>query len=214
MEKLFLVIIAAVLLSSCQTDEGLFDQDNNTPKSSKPIVVRSDMGGSANASNFKSGDDIWLWANKKGTSDGYIKAWHLTANDDDGNFVGSTHYWPADGSNLDVIAIHGNFEKGIVEHNTEMTSTLTHTVSSSQGNDAETRKSDLLLAKILNVTHNNIELEFDHLLTKIIVKLLPSETDNNAIGVTVAELEDASVQIANVMQVIPSLNSLKGISKR
>ena len=116
--RLSLVIsIAATMLWSCQFDDVL-----STPSNEGVIRVTSSLTqtesasgtstGSTTNNNFKNGDKIYVWANKtNGSTDDYIKAWELTANDDKGHFddKGNSKTWPYDGSNLNFYALHGNF---------------------------------------------------------------------------------------------------------
>ena len=201
--RLSLVItIAATMLWSCQFDDVL-----STPSDGGVIRVTSSLtkaestGGtneSTNNDNFKDNEIIYVWADKTGDSDGYIKAWKLKANDDKGHFDdnGNSKAWPYDGKNLDFHALHGNFDVNDLNDKkwSDLTS-LKHTVSNDQSTDAERRKSDLLYAEKPEAKHgNNVELSFEHLLAKITVKL----DLKNSMGITPDDFENATVSILGI----------------
>lgn len=155
--------------------------------------------GSTTNDNFKNGDKIYVWADKKdgGSTDDYIKAWELTANDDKGHFDdnGNSKTWPYDGLSLDFHALHGNFTGSDLNKNWSDLTSLKHTVLDNQISDENRRQSDLLFAKKAEATHgNNVELSFSHLLAKITVKL----DLKNSMGITTDEFENATVSILGI----------------
>lgn len=197
------ISIAATMLWSCQFDDVL-----STPSNEGVIRVTSSLtkaestGGTTESTtndNFKDNEIIYVWADKNGTNDGYIKAWELTAKDNNGNFTGDSKAWPYDGSNLDFKAIHGNFSSTITENTTTKDDEITHSVKTTQSSETEVRLSDLLYAAQDNAqTGQTVGLSFGHKLSKIVVKLVPSNPGNSGSGISDDELEGATVSIIGV----------------
>lgn len=202
--RLSLVItIAATMLWSCQFDDVL-----NTPSNEGVIMVTSSLTkaestGETNESttndNFKNNEIIYVWADKTTTTDGYIKAWELTATGTNGGFTGDNKAWPYDGSNLDFKAIHGNFGSTVTKNTTERDAGITHSVKTTQSSETDVRTSDLLYAANVNApTGQTVELSFGHKLSKIVVKLMSSDTDDSGSGISNNDLEGATVTIIGV----------------
>ena len=203
--RLSLVItIAATMLWSCQFDDVLSTPSDGGVIRVTSSLTKAESTGGTNESttndNFKSNEIIYVWADKNGTKDGYIKAWKLTAKDNKGNFDdnGNSNTWPYDGSNLDFHALHGNFTESDLNNKqwSDLTS-LKHTVHTDQSSDDNRRLSDLLYAAKTGATHgNNVELSFKHLLAKITVKL----DLKNSMGISIEDFENASVSILGIQQ--------------
>ena len=205
--RLSLVIsIAATMLWSCQFDDVL-----STPSNEGMIMVTSTLTktesasgtstGSTTNDNFKNGEIIYVWARKTdgGSTDDYIKAWQLTAKDANGNFSGDSKAWPYDGSNLDFKAIHGNFGSTVTKNTTGQDAEITHSVKTTQSSETEVRTSDLLYAAKDNAPiGKTVDLSFGHKLSKIVVKLVPSDPDNSGSGISGDELDGATVSIIGV----------------
>ena len=198
------ISIAATMLWSCQFDDVL-----STPSNDGVIRVTSSLTKTESASgtstgipttsdNFKNNEIIYVWARKTdgGSTDDYIKAWKLTANDDKGHFNGDSKAWPYDGKDLDFHALHGNFDVNDLNDKkwSDLTS-LKHTVHQDQSTDENRRQSDLLYAAKTEAKHgNNVELSFEHLLAKITVKLDLSGCQ----GIESADLNKATISITNI----------------
>lgn len=195
------ISIAATMLWSCQFDDVLSTPSNEgvirvTSSLTKTESASGPSTGSTTNDNFKNDEIIYVWADKTGTKDGYIKAWELTATDTKGNFSGESKAWPYDGSSLNFHALHGNFTEPPAPNNkwSDLTS-LKHTVLDDQSYDDNRRKSDLLFAEKTGATHgSNVELSFSHLLAKITVKL----DLKNSKGITTDEFENATVWIMGI----------------
>lgn len=198
------ISIAATMLWSCQFDDVL-----STPSNEGVIRVTSTLTKTESASgnttnsptndNFKNGEIIYVWADKSGTIDDYIKAWELTATGTNGNFSGDSKAWPYDGSNLDFHAIHGNFNGTVTKNSTERDAEITHSVLTTQSEETHVRTSDLLYASKPNsTTGKTVELSFGHKLSKIVVKLVPSDPDNTGSGISETDLDNATVNIIGV----------------
>lgn len=157
--------------------------------------------GRTSSTQFESGEIVWLWALKDGTTTEYINAWQLNANGSGGfsSFTtGNDKYWPSDGSHLNVYALHGNFNNTqITEGSTSWSSlSLTHTVETDQTTDNNKRLSDLLYSQTSSAVapNNKVQLTFDHLLAKITVKLDLSSSK----GITASDLSNATVTLTNI----------------
>ena len=197
------ISIAATMLWSCQFDDVLSTPSNEGVIRVTSSLTKAESTGGTNESttndNFKNGEIIYVWADKTGTTDGYIKAWELTATGANGNFSGDSKAWPYDGSNLDFHAIHGNFNGTVTKNSTERDAEITHSVLNTQSKETDVRTSDLLFASNPNSpTGKTVELSFGHKLSKIVVKLMPSEPDNSGSGISDDELEGATVSIIGV----------------
>lgn len=203
--RLSLVIsIAATMLWSCQFDDVLSTPSNDgvirvTSTLTKTESASGPSTGSTTNDNFKNNEIIYVWADKTGQSDGYIKAWELTATGTNGNFSGDSKAWPYDGSNLDFHAIHGNFNGTVTKNSTERDAEITHSVLNTQSKETDVRTSDLLFASQSNSpTGKTVELSFGHKLSKIVVKLNPSAKDNSGSGISDDDLDNATVNIIDV----------------
>ena len=87
------ISIAATMLWSCQFDDVLSTPSNDgvirvTSSLTKTESASGPSTGSTTNDNFKNDEIIYVWARKTdgGSTDDYIKAWELTANDDKGHF--------------------------------------------------------------------------------------------------------------------------------
>ncbi len=195
-------VMMTPLLGSCAADDiGDAGRDGCDIILGQPMAVTSVTRAvdGRTSSNFESGEEVWLWANKSGGSE-YIKAWKLTAQGS-GGFTGSPQYWPSDGSALEVYALHGNFKNSssISEGTTQWSSlSLTHTVATDQSSDNNKRLSDLLYSHTESPAAPNsgsVQLTFDHLLAKITVKL---DLENSK-GISNTELDNATVTLTNIL---------------
>ena len=202
--RLSLVIsIAATMLWSCQFDDVLSTPSNEGVIRVTSSLTKAESTGGTNESttndNFKDNEIIYVWADKTGKSDGYIKAWELTATGTNGGFNGDSKAWPYDGSNLDFHAIHGNFNGTVTKNSTERDAEITHSVLPTQSEETHVRTSDLLFAlKPNSPTGKTVELSFGHKLSKIVVKLVPSDPDNTGSGISETDLDNATVYIIGV----------------
>ena len=197
------ISIAATMLWSCQFDDVLSTPSNEGVIRVTSSLTKAESTGGTNESttndNFKDNEIIYVWADKTGKSDGYIKAWELTAKDNNGNFRGDSKAWPYDGSNLDFHAIHGNFNGTVTKNSTERDAEITHSVLNTQSKETDVRTSDLLYASQSNSpTGKTVELSFGHKLSKIVVKLNPSAKDNSGSGISDDDLDNATVSIIGV----------------
>ena len=195
-------VILTPLLGSCTSDDvvGGAGRDECDIISGQPITVTSATratDGSTYSTPFDSGEIVWMWALKDGTTTEYIKAWQLTAQND-GSFTGADKYWPSDGKSLTFYALHGNFgNTTITKDSTPWADlSLTHTVETDQSTEADKLKSDLLYATRGSVSSKTTpaKLTFEHLLAKITVKL----DLKNSQGIKAGELAKATVTLTNI----------------
>lgn len=197
------ISIAATMLWSCQFDDVLSTPSNEGVIRVTSSLTKAESTGGTNESttndNFKDNEIIYVWADKTGKSDGYIKAWELTATGTNGGFNGDSKAWPYDGSYLDFKAIHGNFGSTVTKNATERDAEITHSVKTTQSEETHVRESDLLYAAKNNApTGQTVGLSFGHKLSKIVVKLMPSDPNNSGSGISDDELEGATVSIIGV----------------
>ena len=182
-DRLFCLLIVALLLSSCQSD---YDSagDDNVAAQPREIGI-----GAVRSGNFATPDEIWVWVGKGGIDD-FAKAWHLTTTDGS-NFSGTTRYWSGDGSKLSFKAVHGNFTVSPKENTTQWSAlTLTHSVKDNQTDDTARSKSDLLYADVPNVASGtDVNLHFSHLLAKITFVMVRGE----GLDITEDQLKEATV---------------------
>lgn len=176
--------------------------DGSTPDPSetddmRKITVTTSTRATTGTYSFNPGEEIWLWADKVSGGGEYIKAWCLTAQSPATNFTGTAKYWPGDGSQLNVKALHGNFGESLTDGSMSWSSitSITHTVETDQSTDANRRKSDLLYASATDCAYPGaIDLTFDHLLAKVTVKIDLDNCD----GFSAYDLSTAEVQINDV----------------
>lgn len=174
--------------------------DGSTPDPSetddmRKITVTTSTRAATGTYSFNTDEEIWLWADKVSGGE-YIKAWHLTAQST-ATFTGTAKYWPGDGSQLNVKALHGNFGGSLTDGSMSWSSitSITHTVETDQSIEANRRKSDLLYASATDCAYPEaIDLTFDHLLAKVTVKIDLNHCD----GFSAYDLSTAEVQINDV----------------
>ena len=199
-------VILTPLLGSCAADDVVGDAGRDgcdiilDPAITVTSVTKA-VDGRTSSNQFETGEEVWLWAMKKGTSTEYIKAWQLKANGSGGftSVNSSAKYWPSDGSALEVYALHGNFKNSTITEGSPSWSnlSLTHTVETNQTSPENKRLSDLLYSHptMAAAPNNTVQLAFDHLLAKITVKL----DLYNSKGITASDLSNATVKLTNIL---------------
>ena len=195
-------VVMTPLLGSCAADDVVGDagREGCDIILGQPMTVTSatrSADGGTSSTQFETGETVWLWANKADGSE-YIKAWQLTAQGGV-SLSGSPQYWPSDGSNLNVYALHGNFKNPqITEDATSWSSltSLTHTVESDQSSDVNKRLSDLLYSQTSSAVAPNstVQLTFDHVLSKICITLKKADGS----GIEDANLNNATVEVSGI----------------
>lgn len=178
--------VFALAMAGCSNDE---NEVNNAP-----VEIRLTSGvavqarANTQAEQILVGEKVYAWVDKV-PAVSYIDAWTLTA-DGNGNFTGSSQYYPTDNSNLNFYALHGNFTATFTENSTAFPDApIVHSVEADQsGTDRETyAKSDLLYAIKTGVerSSNAVELEFYHILSKVEVALKSGEGSPDLTGAVV-----------------------------
>ena len=124
----------------------------------------------------------------------YLKAWQLTTDGTGALASTSTQYYPMTGNNLDLYALHGNFNNAATEGTTTwatFNTALTHTVAADQSATGAYEQSDLLYAVKHNIEKSSTaqQLDFHHLLAKVEVYLIRGD------GLTIADIQGTTVKI-------------------
>lgn len=173
-----MTVLSSLAIMSCTSDGGDSDVEGNIP-----IILTVDSSANATRASFLqdvnliSGQKLFVWAKRTNTSTDYLKTWVLTANGS-GGFTNSTKYYPADGTNLDLYALHGNFN--YTEDDVSLpTEALSHAVLTDQRSDANYATSDLLATRVTdkgpkgNAGGNSykVPLSFSHLLCRIEIEI-------------------------------------------
>ncbi len=176
MKRIVFFTLMALFIASCNSDE--------SPSSEVPIVLITEPAPeTVTRASFVqdiqliSGQKLYVWAKRTHTSTDHFKTWVLTANGS-GGFTGSAHYYPSDGTNIDIYALHGNFN--YAENGVSLpTTAVSHTVLTDQSSNANFSTSDLLATRELNKgPHGNsggnsykVPLSFKHLMCRIEVEI-------------------------------------------
>lgn len=186
--KTLCATLAVVLFIACNSEDvGVAGCEDRAITLS--YKTRSTSGTGEN--QFMSGETIWLWA----TGSTNINAWKLST-DGNGKFTSSTkHYWPKDGTTLQVNALHGNFTTSPTEGSTPWSGSFTHTVLAEQNSEDNYRLSDLLYCSTtIGQWQSSNTLKFEHQLAKVEVTLAASSTNS----ITEDELSNATVKICSI----------------
>ena len=227
--NLFLTAIAGLFISACSSDNEI----KETPVSPSQEQVEIKLGSSVNAiattraltvtpgDVIPTGETVYAWIDDVGdpgnsiAASEHVSGWTLTAaapaNVGDPQALNSTgttkYYYPSTGRNINVYALHGNFNNAVTEGTTTwatFSTTLTHEVKKNQTGIAAAApenytdgydKSDLYCAHLLNQakTATALQLPFKHVLSKIEVYLF------RGTGVTGADIAGiSSITLKNV----------------
>lgn len=179
--KNYILFAAALILAACSNDELPTDDPN------APVEIRLTGGLEVQTRTthdldmmLKRGEQVHVWVDDAGNMAELYKDRELTAGEN-GILTGETMYFPQTGNAVDIYAIHGNFGE-----DTDWTASgfwgesVTHKVEQNQKTEQETdgyALSDLVYAKKTGVarTKNNVNLKFEHLLSKIEVVLVQGD---------------------------------------
>ena len=195
---IYSILITAALLASCSERE--------LPTIEGKIPIRLSTGAITRAAaqdvQLTADQPVWIWAKHTGTDTDYLRAWKVIA-DGSGNLAPespelatSWRYYPADATNLDLYALHGNItdpasfttsttpnasSSADATDGTELPTTVTHTIHTSQESSANYSASDLLATKTVNVGPHgnenlgntyNATLAFQHQLARLEVAIV------------------------------------------
>jgi len=182
---------ACCILTSCSGDK-----DELTDAARVPISLGTGITTRAQGQDtqLESGQTVYVWAKHTGTETEYLRAWQLTADGSGGLTPSSVRYYPANGTNIDLYALHGNFSSEFTESTTPNANssadatdgtacptTVTHTVKTSQASIDDYAASDLFAVKVANVGphgHENqgndyaVNLPFRHQLARVEVRIV------------------------------------------
>ncbi len=210
MKRIIIMTITTAALMACSGN----DSAEQTPQQEQPVAISLACGleqtrayTATQGSQIVGGRTVSVWgdehidktSNSIHTGDvaDYLKAWQLTT-DGTGTLAStSTQYYPMTGNNLDLYALHGNFNNAATEGTTTwvtFNTALTHTVVADQSAAGAYEQSDLLYAVKHNITKSSTaqQLEFKHMLSKVEVYLIKGS------GLTVADIQGTKVEILGI----------------
>ena len=190
--KLFLTVLAGLLTVACSSDSDV--SDGQTSKQQTPpveIKLGSYLNAVTRAYTATQGDEIvtgqtvYAWIDDAGSTtpsvapSEYVKGWTLTvgAKTSGSQPLNSSnkYYFPNTGRNINIYALHGNFNNTVTETTTDwstFSSSLTHSVEANQNTTGNYEKSDLFCAHLLNKSKTDaLLLPFKHVLSKVEVYL-------------------------------------------
>lgn len=177
-----------MILAGCANDEnGTDDNWNGEIRLSSGVTTQTRAN--TQATQILNRETVYAWADKTSSTPDYIKAWTLTAGGS-GSFTAVTpQYYPTDGSNLDLYALHGNFSPVIGESAAFPAGAVVHSVEADQSNtDMKAyAKSDLLYAVKKGVARSKeaVALTFYHMLSKVEVALKSGDGNPELTGAVV-----------------------------
>ena len=131
------------------------------------------------------GENLFVYVDETGGAPLYEKN-VLTANGSGGMSGGVKMFFPENGRNADIYALHTN---AVPAGNAYPTAALTHTVRTDQRTLADYAASDLLYARTTNVakTTTAVPMTFFHLLSKVQIAVKPGN------GLTSAEITGITI---------------------
>ena len=197
---IYSILAAALALwTSCSEQGDSVGNSKPVPIRLSTNVISIDTRAQAQNAQLTAGQEVLIWAKHTGTDNDYLRAWSLTA-DGSGNLNPTTstdwRYYPADGTNIDLYALHGNItdpatmtvsttpnvtSSDDATDGTELPTIVTHTIKTSQESAANYSASDLFTVKVtdvgpyLNANQGNnyyATLPFQHQLARIEVRIV------------------------------------------
>lgn len=190
--KLFLYVMAGLLTVACSNDSDI--SNGKTAKQQEPpveIKLGSYLNAVTRAYTATQGDvittneTVYAWIDDAGSTtpsvaaSEYVKGWTLAAGAKSGTSQPLTssnkYYFPNTGRNINIYAVHGNFNNAVTEGTTTWSTfvtSLTHSVETAQNTTGNYDKSDLFCAHLLDKSKTaTLELPFKHVLSKVEVYL-------------------------------------------
>ena len=220
--NLLLTAAAGLLATACSSDRDVNDGLADRQQQEAPVEIR--LGSSLNAvtraytatqgNEIAANELIWAWIDDAGEATAtpainaseHVKAWQVKAaalatgeTAQALNSVGTTkYYYPYSGRNINVYALHGNFNNTPPDGSTPwdtFKASLTHSVTADQTVSGNYEKSDLFCAHKLNQSKSTtkIELPFKHVLSKVEVYLFRGN------GVEAADLAAAKISSVTIL---------------
>ena len=208
--KQILIAIAGLLIGACSNDSEI-GENQATNLSQEPVEIKlgSSLNATTRAYTLTQGDEIvagqtvYAWIDDAGSTSPsvaaseYVKGWTLTAaapaspGDPQALSSSNKYYFPSTGRDINIYALHGNFNNSVTEGTTTwstFSSSLTHSVEANQNTSGNYEKSDLFCAHLLDQSKSSttLNLPFKHVLSKIEVYLF------RGVGVTASDLAGIS----------------------
>ncbi len=180
-----LVVIA--LMTSCgkEAPEPEIDSQTEIRLSTGIEVSRAAFAGTD--TQIASGETVSAWVDQVATGTPQLYGKNtLTADGSGGLSGGSSMYFPLNGDNVDIYALHTNAAWAGTAY---PAATLTHSVGADQRTLANYAASDLLYGRAMNVarTKNPVPLTFYHLLSKVQVAIVAEE------GLTASDIQSITI---------------------
>ncbi|MBR1411327.1 MAG: fimbrillin family protein [Prevotella sp.] len=163
----FSILMATAFVVSCSSEQ---QENNDTTSGQMPILLGTKDGvtrSTAQDTQLTANQLVRVWAKHTGTDTDYLRAWELKADGSGGlTPTSTTRYYPADGTNIDLYALHGNFSSPAsftesttpnatsaadATDGTTLPATATHSVLASQVTADNYSTSDLMAVKVTNV---------------------------------------------------------------
>lgn len=195
------------IMASCSSDNSVSETEERVPiqifSSSSKIGTRAaNVAADLQDQQFVAGSKMNIYLTKTGTSDkigdnayneftvgsAYSSTTSLQLNPPSGISL----YYPSDGKGVDAYALYPSV---FGSSSTKLDKTTTEfTVETNQSTADGYKKSDLMYAWTENTprARNPIQLEFNHCMSKVVVKLVPGS------GVTDADLNNATIKMKAV----------------
>ena len=197
---IYSILAAALALwTSCSEQGDSVGNSKPVPIRLSTNVISIDTRAQAQNAQLTAGQEVLIWAKHTGTDNDYLRAWSLTA-DGSGNLNPTTdndwRYYPADGTNVDLYALHGNIIDPATittsttpnaslsddaTDGTELPTTVTHAILATQNNIDDYSNSDLFAVKAINVgpylnsnlgNNYSVNLPFQHQLARVVVRIV------------------------------------------
>ena len=161
----------ALILAGCSNDENGMDNGPVELRLTSGVTVQTRAYTATQSNTISNGEVVSVWVDDAGTPTSPLyKAIQLEANGNNG-FTGETIYFPETGHNIDIYAVHGNFNPAFTSGNAFPTSGAEYKVEADQSIETNYIKSDLLYAYEKNVARNgnptSVKLNFYHMLSKL-----------------------------------------------
>lgn len=184
-----MMIIAASLISvSCSKDDVEPDYGLQTEiRLSTGIEVQSRAAFTEADTQIATGQTVAVWVDQVATGTPQLYGKNTLTSDGKGGLSGGTKmFFPMNGNNVDIYALHTNATWTGTDY---PTATMTHTVNADQQTLANYAASDLLYATAKNVTKTGsaVPLTFYHLLSKLQVAIVPTD------GLTASDIKSVTI---------------------
>lgn len=174
----FLVIATAlccVAVSCTKDDAESVAGDRTEIRLSSGIRIQSRTAFPEADVQVPSGESVAVWIDQRGDQTKPLYQNYALLADGNGGLTGERKmYFPLNGNNIDIYALHTN---AYYAGSAYPTATMTHAVSNDQSKLKQYAQSDLLYGRAIDIakTRNAVPITFYHLLSKIQVAVCPVE---------------------------------------